>query len=153
MLLNQTIYFERENLKNNSRLKMKVAKDAAYESKKKLLRSTEERKLYFINHKIEKTKGFELHHIVPLLLAHSKNEFDILDVWENMLYIDGKTHSIITQTGNKTIKLNFVADDIELTAPAKNVSSVYCKKDENVLYNTSHKKTMSDYNEAILNEV
>ena len=42
--------------------------------------------------------GFELHHIVPLLYATNRNQFDVLDTWKNMIYIDGFTHNIITQT-------------------------------------------------------
>ncbi len=45
----------------------------------RLDRSLNEKYLYFKNHKIEKSIGFELHHVVPLSWAESVLHFKLLD--------------------------------------------------------------------------
>lgn len=154
MLLNQTIYFEVEKFnKAEQRIKIKMNKNSVYTDDTRLQRSIIQKQKYFLNHSIEKTKGFELHHIVPLLMARSRNEFDVLDTWENMLYIDGKTHAIITQTGSKNIKLEFLQNDINLKGVVENITPIICKKNENVLYGVKNQTSMQNFNDKVLEEI
>lgn len=68
-------------------------------------RSAKVKEDYFINHQVRKTKGYELDHIIPLLVAETLEDFSYLDDWKNLLYIDGKTHAIKTQSQSKHNKL------------------------------------------------
>ena len=107
-LLTQMAYFEWN--KQDSRLYIRTGNYGIYEDSSKLKRSIKEKSLYFEKHNIAKEKGFELHHIVPLCLATSRAEFQVLDKWENMAYIDAFSHAKITQNNNANMRLEFHND-------------------------------------------
>lgn len=149
MLLDQTVYFE----KRDETLFILLGENSLFEDTSKLRRSLKQKEEYFKNHKVGKKIGFELHHVIPLLTAKTKNEFATLDVWENMVYIDGYTHSKISHTNNKNTNLSFNNDDIVLTDPAGIVDEIDCIKDTNVIYDTSNKTVMKEYNDTLLNAI
>lgn len=144
MLMSQTAYYE---LKGD-KLNIRVGKDAIYENNERFIRSKVEKDEYFKQHSVERTKGFELHHIVPLCWAKTALEFASLDIWKNMVYIDGYKHSIITQNGNVHIKLGFVGNDVTFTD--FNNNELYCGKDKNILYDTNNQGVMLSYNNDLL---
>ncbi len=148
-LLSQTVYFEYNE--KEEKLFIKTDKNGIY-SGRRLKRSKEEKSNYFKEHKIEKTKGFELHHIVPLSMAKNRNEFDILDNWKNMAYIDGYSHSKITQNNNFHMKLSFkntsaIFNDIRVNKK----DTIICEKDKEISYNVENQNVMKEYNQKILN--
>ena len=145
MLMGQTAYYE----ESNGALNIRVGEDSLYENKEKLVRSKNEKEAYFSHHSVNKQPGFELHHIVPLCWAKNALEFSMLDVWKNLIYIDGYKHSIITQKNNEHVRLAFVDGDISLKN--FNDDEIYCKKGENVLYKESNQIIMSRYNDDLLN--
>lgn len=149
MLLDQTVLFELRQEK----LVIRLGETSLFDDDTKLKRSLKEKEEYFKNHEVKKQPGFELHHVIPLLTAKSKNEFAVLDVWENMVYIDGYTHSKITHTNNKNTNLSFMNDDIVLKDPAGVVGEIDCEKDTNVIYNTKNKIVMKEFNEQALNVI
>lgn len=144
MLMSQTAYYELDG----DELKIRVGKGTLYESKDKLIRSKAEKEEYFKQHAVSKTKGFELHHIVPLCWAKTALEFATLDVWKNLIYIDGYKHAIISQNNNKHIKLGFVGKDI--TFRDFHNDEVHCVHNQNVLYDTEHQDVMRLYNQDLL---
>ncbi len=145
MLMSQTAYYELDD----DNLRIRIGKDALYENKDKLIRSKAEKDEYFKQHSVDKTKGYELHHIVPLCWAKNALEFATLDVWKNLIYIDGYKHSIITQNNNEHIKLGFSGNDV--TFADFNNDKLYCVYNKNVLYNTAHQALMLSYNQELLN--
>lgn len=148
MLLEQTVIFD----KHDEILQIRLGEESLFDDDTKLKRSVSEKDEYFKNHGIKKESGFELHHVIPLLTARNKNEFAILDVWQNMIYIDGYTHSKITHTNNKNIELNFENEDIKLIDPAGIVATLDCVKDKNVKYDLKNQVIMKDFNDKILNQ-
>ena len=80
-LLTQMAYFEYNE--HDVKLYIRTGTYGIYEDNTKLKRSIKEKYLYFKKHNITKEKGFELHHIVPLCLAASRAEFQVIDKWEN----------------------------------------------------------------------
>ena len=147
-LLNQTVLYElRDEI-----LYIRIGENGLFDNKAKLKRSLSEKKKYFEQQGVEKQKGFELHHIIPLLSAQTKNDFAVLDVWKNMIYIDGCTHAKITQTNNKNIDLCFDDDNIILSDPAGLIENIDCVKDTNVFYDANNKETMQEFNDSILNK-
>jgi len=144
-LLEQTIYFD---ISNEEKLIL-ASKNIDPDFNIKLYRSIRSKDLYFMEHKIKKTAGFELHHIVPISWAESKEHFKILDRWENMLYIDGYSHAKITQNRNRNIILNITADNIVLKDYSDN--EIYLVYKNNVLYNLNNKDTLKNYNFELLN--
>ncbi|MDY4787780.1 MAG: restriction endonuclease subunit R [Bacilli bacterium] len=149
MLMNQTVFYELVK----DKLIIRIGNSGLYLDDVKLKRSIAEKHKYFEKHKINKQVGFELHHIVPLLTARDRNEFLALDVWENMLYIDGYTHAKITHTNNKNTRLFFESEDIILKDSSKILEDIKCKKSENVLYDSSNKDVMLKYNNNIINSL
>ena len=143
-LMDQTIYFEFSNEKLHNINKLGDKEDFT-----KLVRSREQKKMYHSNHKTLKVKGFELHHVVPLGSATSKEHFKILDNWKNMVYIDAYKHSIITQNRNIHVIMNIKNDDLILSS-YKN-DNILLEKDKNVLYNTLNQKIMLEYNSSLNN--
>ncbi|GAA9203301.1 hypothetical protein HpHA199_02120 [Helicobacter pylori] len=146
-LLEQSVFFET----NKERLILKTLNEENKQNDKKLKRSIKEKALYFENHGIKKEKGFELHHIVPLCLARSIEEFDLLDKWENLIYIDAFNHAKISQTQNKHICLYFKDCDVILSKGLKEEQeSLYFTYIKNVLYKLDLQNAMLKYNKDLL---
>lgn len=146
-LLNQTVYFEI----SNDDLILKTGKEGFGESNNKLGRSTSEKDLYFSQHKVNKTPGFELHHVIPLAWSESREHFKILDKWENMIYIDAFSHAKITQNNNKNIIMTFENNDMLLSDYSENC--VYLKNTKNILYEPNKKTILGDYNHELVSSV
>lgn len=151
-LLDCTMYFSMNNQRNNQSLEVRIGKNGIFSSKQKLIRSHQEKDLYYKNHSVSKTVGYELHHIVPLFMTKKSGQFAVLDRWENMIYIDGKNHDIISQTGNKNIILSFNRDNVKLSDYSvvnklPDINAVY-KTD--ILYNPIHQGIMQQTNADIL---
>lgn len=87
--------------------------DLSKYSKSKMKRSQQAKNDYFKHHKVNKTKGYELDHIIPLLEAESLDEYHYLDNWLNLLYIDGKTHAIKSQSSSKYYIFSFDDDNLD----------------------------------------
>lgn len=104
--------------------------------------------MYFKKHNITKEKGFELHHIVPLCLATSRAEFQVIDKWENMVYIDAFSHAKITQNNNANMRLSFENDNANFSD--FNDCIVHCENNTNIKYDTKKQELMLDYNKRIL---
>ncbi|EMH00343.1 hypothetical protein HMPREF1404_00487 [Helicobacter pylori GAM210Bi] len=146
-LLEQSVFFET----NKERLILKTLNEENKQNDKKLKRSIKEKALYFEKHSVKKEKGFELHHIVPLCLARSIEEFDLLDKWENLIYIDAFNHAKISQTQNKHLCLYFENCDVILSKGLKEEQeSLYFTYIENVLYKPNLQNIMLEYNKDLL---
>lgn len=146
-LLNQTVYFE----VRGKQLILKSGRNSFSKAVTKLGRSLNEKYQYFVKHKVNKSLGFELHHVVPLAWSENIYHFKILDKWENMVYIDAFSHAKITQNKNRNIVLGVIKNDITLSDYSDN--EVYLKWKKNILYSPINKKIMKNYNKNLLNTV
>ena len=136
-ILAQTIYFEVQD--NELRLgKHKV-------------RSFAEKLRYFKKHRVERTFGFELHHVVPLAWSESEGQFKLFDKWLNMVYINAYEHAIITQNRNRYVQMEASQDDLILSDFSDN--SVHLRSTDSILYATEHQPDMLDYNRRLLEVV
>lgn len=136
-LLNQTVYFEVRN-KNLYLLKDKV-------------RSFSEKVQYFKNHGVERSPGFELHHVVPLGWSESRQQFKLFDNWKNMVYINAFDHATITQNRNRNVLMRAANGDIILSDYSNN--SVHLKDGENLLYSVAKQPIMLEYNRRLRESV
>lgn len=143
MLLAQTVYFET----HGDRLVIKIGKGGAYENAKRLDRSLEQKREYMSRHKVDKTLGFELHHIVPLAWSESLEHFKILDDWRNMIYLDAYKHALITQNNSRNATLSFKLKDVVLDD--LNDHAVELKYNLNVKYDPSQQTEMLSYNKEL----
>ena len=147
MLLNQTVFFEQRE----KTMFPRVGINAIFDDQEKLVRSLAEKQKYYEYHRVNKKEGFELHHVVPLCWAKSKNEFFILDNHKNLVYIDGYSHARITQNNNKNVILNFNGNDATFTD--FNDNTIYCVLDDNILYNPENQQEMKQYNNTLLESI
>ncbi len=146
-LLNQTVYFE----VRGEQLVLKGGENSFSEAATRLDRSLNEKYQYFVNHKISKISGFELHHVVPLAWSENIYHFKMLDKWENMVYIDAFSHAKITQNRNKNVVMDFIKNDMTLSDYSKNL--VYLKLHENIAYKPENKTELKKYNTDLLHTI
>lgn len=150
MLLGQTPYFiENKGKVNMHYLELRTDKGAIFDDIKKLKRSEQQKREYYKQHNITKKLGFELHHIIPLHYATTPMEYYTLDVWENMIYIDGQNHNCLTQTGNKNTKLSFNGNNVILTDITGKLKDLLLKYKEHVEYDVENQTIMLDFNNGI----
>lgn len=142
-LLNQTVYFECRQEK----LVLMTGKDSFDVEPKRLKRSLSQKHEYFGRHKVNKTIGFELHHVMPLAWSESWEHFKLLDKWKNMVYIDAFSHAKITQNRNMNVIMESDNDNIKLSDYSNN--EVYLELKKNILYKTSLQVTMKEYNNKL----
>lgn len=147
-LFDQTVYFE----VRDENLFLKTSKsNNSYVNKgepKRLNRSYSEKLKYFKNHNVEKTAGFELHHVIPLSWSENIHQFKLFDKWQNMVYIDGESHAVITQNRNRNIFMEPADEDLILKDQGD--SKVYLKNNENVLYQIEKQKVLLEYNKELI---
>lgn len=121
-------------------------------NKADMKRSPRAKNDYFAYHAVAKTKGYELDHIIPLLAANSLEEFSYLDTWKNLLYIDGKTHAIKTQSGSKHCVLIYNPhnlNDIALKDFQENILPI--QNGYEALFKADLVLDMFNYNQSFLN--
>lgn len=145
-LLSQMSYFE--YAKESRKLCIKIGTNDIYEDSTKLKRSLTQKQAYFSQHSVSKTKGFELHHIVPLCWARSRVEFQTLDNWQNLVYIDAFSHAKITQNNNANVRLSFLKSSAIFSDFKDN--KIECKKDLQILYDENKQNIMLEYNHQLL---
>lgn len=151
-ILGQTVLYD---VIDKKKLVIKIGDGSVFENESKLKRSYSEKKKYFKEHSIQKTAGYELHHVVSLFMANDRNQYSSLDVWQNMIYIDAFMHSKLHDTSDTYFEIDFKNDDLELSdiVPSKKNPKLTFKKDKNILYNISHQETIKKYNKSVLNSI
>ncbi len=145
MLLSQTIYYE----VINDKIIARIGADSLFEDATKLKRSLSEKQEYFKQHKVNKKYGFELHHIVPLFWANNRNEYFMLDSWQNMIYIDAFSHAKMTQQRSIFAKLD-IHEDYNIELLSVRLKSLILEYGKNVEYGYLLADTMLSANEELL---
>ena len=143
-LLGQTAFFERQNRRM---LVLRCSEEGVF-GDGRLKRSSQEKNNYFAEHNVSKKTGFELHHIVPLCWARSKDQYLVLDNWKNLVYIDAYSHAQISQQRNRYVVLNFEDNNVLLSD--YNDSTIKCVCEENIKYKIELQGEMKHYNDEIL---
>lgn len=144
-----------EATKTNGKLYLTTSNYTAEKySRKDMNRSPQAKVDYFTNHQVNKTHGFELDHIIPLLIAENVQEFHYLDDWQNLLYIDGKTHAIKSQKGsNHMILSQDLSNDNILYLSDTSDDTLSVMNGSEGLFNTKFVQKMVNYNSDFLNHI
>lgn len=144
-----------ETTKSNANLYLTSSNYTAEKySRKDMNRSPQAKVDYFTNHQVNKTYGFELDHIIPLLIAENVQEFHYLDNWKNLLYIDGKTHAIKSQKGsNHMILSQDLSNNNILYLSDTSNDTLSVMNGSEGLFNTKFVQKMVSYNSDFLNHI
>lgn len=118
------------------------------EEPRRLDRSLNEKYQYFQNHNVEKTQGFELHHVVPLSWSENIHQFKLFDTWKNMVYIDAFSHAKITQNRNRNVLMFSSGEDLILSDYSDN--QVFLENQKHILYEVEKQNILLEYNETLL---
>lgn len=142
-LLEQTAYFDA----HSGYISLRTSNKEFGESVR-LNRSDKPKQEYLKFHNLpKKTKGFELHHVVPLSWAESPEHFKLFDNWKNLVYIDGYNHARITQNGSRNIYMDGNGMNIILSDRVE--SEIELKHNQNIRYNIDHQTLMLGYNREL----
>ena len=150
-LFSQTLSFE----KNKDRLYLRFGKNSMFQNLNEAKRSNIEKQKYFKNHHLQKTPGYVLHHIIPLNQAKDLNEWFLLDRWENMLYIDATSHSIIHSYDEFKLfelKYNRKSEEIFFISIFKEDKTVSCNKNTQVKFSENLIGELLKWNYNVLND-
>ncbi len=156
-LMKQTSYFLVD--KDNQFFMLNVGNNGIY-SEKVIKRSTSVKNEYFKIHQVEKTKDFELHHIIPISKARNKKEVKMLDNVKNLIYLHKNKHRKITNNKNKNVylcidenKAVFLDFEKHSIVAKNNEDSLYAKKKKIISLMDKHNKEMIskiyEFNEKI----
>ncbi|MBM4159445.1 MAG: hypothetical protein FJ216_11810 [Ignavibacteria bacterium] len=107
---------------------------------------------YFIKHRIDKMRDFELHHIIPFSSARNKEEFSIIDHWKNLIYLNQDKHNEISRKKDKNILLTAKEYEISLET-LDHSNKISARNGVSALYNGSKASIMQKYNREILKNV
>lgn len=66
---------------------------------------------YFIHHSMPKTKGYQLHHIVPFSKAKNKSDAITIDDFRNLIYLKNEKHLEFTTAGKENVILRHKEND------------------------------------------
>ena len=148
-VFSQTSFFERDD-EYNIHLKFGTA-ESMFDDIKECCRSLIQKYQYFKKHKIVKTKGFRLHHIIKLSEARNIAEYKMLDVWENMIYIYGGIHDSIHDNDISKNYILEILDDktINFISLFDENNKIYCKP-EYSKFSIDMKKYMLNKNVELL---
>jgi hypothetical protein len=115
-LLNQTVYFKTFK---KTFLMLSLSQEII---EKYNQRSQKEKEKYFEWHKVNREKGYELHHIVPLYMATNRKQMEMIDNHKNLIYIPAKLHRKIPDDTH--IQLYFKENKFYLKKPHDNLDFI-----------------------------
>lgn len=149
-LLDQTVYFEKRVAKRQpDKLVLRFGKKMPLgDSPRGLKRSLSHKHHYFRNHDVRRTVGYELHHVIPLAWSANAQQFELLDSWQNMVYIDARSHANITQNGSRNVVMSL--DDYNIILSDYDDNHVILEPGENILYSVEHLSKMLQYNRELM---
>ncbi len=120
----------------------------------RLRRSNKPKNEYFEQHNIDKTvyKTYELHHIYPLALAMSKEEFELIDDWKNLILISPNNHALFPKRNNHITYISGInGEKIEIKSIVDEKSKYEFLNGEDVAYDQEKNGVMIQYNKLLNN--
>lgn len=142
-LMKETPYF----VVANNKISLRTDNKNSEGNKVKFKRDMSIKAEYLANHSVQAVRGFDFHHVYPLMDANSAEEFVLFDNWKNIVYIDAGSHALITrnrsqnvvmeQTGKNIVLSDYSGDSVVLTPPG------------NIRYNAALGSVMVEYNQFL----
>lgn len=136
-ILDQTVYFE--------------VRDKTLYLRRDKMRSFSQKIRCFKKHSVDRSPGYELHHVVPLSWSESEEQFKLFDNWQNMVYISAFEHAQITQNRNRNVVMT--ADDENIILSDYSENQIYLTNRDTILYDPDKQLVMLGYNQQLLEAV
>ena len=148
LLLKQTSYFQIDE--NNQNIALNIGGYGIF-SIDNIKRSDKPKREYFEVHNLQKRNNFELHHVVAISKARSKQEVDLLDNVYNLIYLHKDKHLEITKQQNIHVYLKInetlakFCDFTSTRIQASNGEDALYSKDNTIL------QQLETHNKKIIN--
>ena len=107
---------------------------------------------YFNKHGVGKRADFELDHIVPFSAAKNKEEFQLIDHWKNLVYLEKGKHREKTRKKDKHVILLATPKKITLNDFSRQ-SSIIAENGKDAFYAGRLVSEMEKHNKKIIREV
>lgn len=147
-LLKNTVYFD---ITQNS-IRLNTGRYGIFEEAQVKQRSLGAKQEYFKRHMIkDKIPTFELHHIIPFSSARNKEEFALIDNWENLVYLRKDKHAELTKSKDRNMVLYATSKQLDFDDFYK--KRVTARNGSTVVYKGDLASSMERYNREILKEV
>ncbi len=148
-LLKTTVYFE---VDQNKFFRLNVSSTGFFQEPTK--RNVIPKREYFTYHNVEKRDRFELHHIVPISSARTKEEAKMIDDYRNMIYIYRERHKRISQDEDKNVVLT-IDPNKAIFSDFENKDIVKTENEKDALYTKEVIKIekVASYNVGLLKSI
>lgn len=105
---------------------------------------------YFKNHNVNKTVGYDLHHIVPFAKAQNKSDAVFVDDFKNLIYLSDKKHAEFTISGSKNVILKYTQNNPNVLFMDFNDSFIIVDITKDALFSPSLLPIVKEYNIQLL---
>lgn len=105
---------------------------------------------YFKNHNVNKTDGYDLHHIVPFAKAQNKSDAVFVDDFKNLIYLSDKKHAEFTISGSKNVILKYTQNNPNVLFMDFNDSFILVDITKDALFSPSLLPIVKEYNIQLL---
>lgn len=105
---------------------------------------------YFKNHNVNKTVGYDLHHIVPFAKAQNKSDAVFVDDFKNLIYLSDKKHAEFTISGSKNVILKYTQNNPNVLFMDFNDSFILVDITKDALFSPSLLPLVKEYNIQLL---
>ncbi len=113
-------------------------------------RGTKAKSDYFKKHNVDRTPGYDLHHIVPFSKVHTKSDATYIDDYKNLIYLKEKKHEEFTINGSKHIILRHNQNNPNLLFLTFDNSFILVNIDTDALISNDLLPMIRDYNEKLI---
>ena len=105
---------------------------------------------YFKNHNVNKTVGYDLHHIVPFAKAQNKSDAVFVDDFKNLIYLSDKKHAEFTISGSKNVIIKYTQNNPNVLFMDFNDSFILVDITKDALFSPSLLPLVKEYNIQLL---
>ncbi|MBE6694179.1 MAG: hypothetical protein E7589_05395 [Ruminococcaceae bacterium] len=105
---------------------------------------------YFKAHGITKTKGYDLHHIVPFSKAQNKSDAVYIDDFKNLIYLKDAKHDEFTIAGSKHVIMKYTQNNPHILFMDVEDTFILVDVDKDALVSKSFLPKVKEYNEMLL---
>ena len=105
---------------------------------------------YFKNHNVNKTVGYDLHHIIPFAKAQNKSDALFVDDFKNLIYLSDKKHAEVTISGSKNVIIKYTQNNPNVLFMDFNDSFILVDITKDALFSPSLLPLVKEYNIQLL---